>query len=967
MKLVLLFGLAGLLTVSTSFGQDPVRVQSNLNRAFVHLEERQLDSVDAYLRSISKESLSGWIPARQFDHSLVEALFFYHQRSNDTALKKVAALLDSPYLPSGNDSLIADLHYRRGILYNRLGQTAPSLIAYKEGLKYIHRVQPPDSGKLARFYTNIGNKFAQTGDFVSSENYHNQALKLRSALYGFNSPQVAASHNMLGIALEYQHRLKEASAHYLKSIEISSQNQEIPRDYIGISWVDMADVYAELNEEQNRLEAILKGLSYFDASDPEQRSHIISAENSLGQVYHQQNQPELGLLHLEKALELSLEEYGPYHRTTGKVYLSQGDNQLLLRQPEEAIESYTNALKAFFPGFKELELGREADLRLITTEPWLMVAAHRMAKALEERADLDSGSKSDLELALQYYDLALFQVDNIRKSFSRQEAREFVTGLANPIFADAIELHLRMSRDDNSSESMTKAFSLADQSRNVLMLEALIDLESRGLSGIPEAVLDRGNTLELNSERLKAKIREAGPRAKITSMLQDSLFANEHLQEAFMDSLAAAYPAYFELKGQTPKVDLEAFQKGMDSEELVLEYVLGKEKVFIFMLSKHFFDALQFDRTPEFDAHLEAFNHSVSTDPTLADDPQEAFEKFTASSFYLYQKLLQAPVEMMSAKGGDPKVVTIIPDGELWKLPFEALLTQSAKKDQNYFNLPYAIRKYQFDYAWSIMLLAQGEANNKAQKQPSLLAIVPEFEARSDTQAYAPLNASAKVSREISQSWSGEVLEGSQAEEKNVKQQVGQFDILHLASHGVINSRHPLDSYIALNKPFEGNEDGRLHLYELYNLRVKARLAVLSACNSGSGKLIPGEGIASMARGLSLAGCPAVVMNLWAAQDQTSANLLEGFYEHLAMGESASYALHSSKLEYLSQASVLEAHPYYWAVVTKIGAETSFLPQPKSTSGPGITWLLFFGCIVLMGLLLLPRRRTSRKLFRRPF
>ena len=114
-------------------------------------------------------------------------------------------------------------------------------------------------------------------------------------------------------------------------------------------------------------------------------------------------------------------------------------------------------------------------------------------------------------------------------------------------------------------------------------------------------------------------------------------------------------------------------------------------------------------------------------------------------------------------------------------------------------------------------------------------------------------------------------------------------------------------------------DDGELHAYELYGLKLKALMAVLSSCESGLGKGYRGEGMISMANAFTYSGCENILMSLWKVNDQTSTTLMDNFYEHLLEGESIDEALRQAKLNYLELSDELTAHPKIWAPLIAYG------------------------------------------------
>jgi CHAT domain-containing protein len=149
---------------------------------------------------------------------------------------------------------------------------------------------------------------------------------------------------------------------------------------------------------------------------------------------------------------------------------------------------------------------------------------------------------------------------------------------------------------------------------------------------------------------------------------------------------------------------------------------------------------------------------------------------------------------------------------------------------------------------------------------------------------------------------------------------LGQYRILHFATHGLLNSKHPSLSGIVLSLyDKEGRQvDGFLRAHEIYNLNLNAELVVLSACRSALGKEIRGEGLVGLTRGFMYAGTPSVVASLWDVRDEATAELMSRFYERMfekRMRPAA--ALRAAQVSMLKEKRWVQ--PYYWAAFTLQG------------------------------------------------
>ena len=175
----------------------------------------------------------------------------------------------------------------------------------------------------------------------------------------------------------------------------------------------------------------------------------------------------------------------------------------------------------------------------------------------------------------------------------------------------------------------------------------------------------------------------------------------------------------------------------------------------------------------------------------------------------------------------------------------------------------------------------------------------------------------------------GKALIGDDATESNFMINAAKYGILHFAMHTLIDDEDPMASKLIFTQNNDSTEDGLLNAYEIYNLKLNAKLAVLSACKTGTGKLSKGEGIMSLARGFLFAGIPSIVMTMWEVEDISGAEIMTEFYKQLKVGIGTDEALRNAKLTYLKQSDPLQSHPYFWAAYVQIGKTTPIISKSK--------------------------------------
>ena len=155
---------------------------------------------------------------------------------------------------------------------------------------------------------------------------------------------------------------------------------------------------------------------------------------------------------------------------------------------------------------------------------------------------------------------------------------------------------------------------------------------------------------------------------------------------------------------------------------------------------------------------------------------------------------------------------------------------------------------------------------------------------------------------------------GLNATESSVKHAaLMDYRLLHFATHSVVDDRNPGRSGIVLSMVNNGDEDGILRMNEIFNLEMRADLVVLSACQTGVGALIRGEGIVGLTRAFLYAGAQRVTVSLWDVNDVTTPDFMENFYRHLRQADTPASALRAAKIAMIHNSPRITTHPYFWA------------------------------------------------------
>jgi CHAT domain-containing protein len=302
-----------------------------------------------------------------------------------------------------------------------------------------------------------------------------------------------------------------------------------------------------------------------------------------------------------------------------------------------------------------------------------------------------------------------------------------------------------------------------------------------------------------------------------------------------------------------------------------------------------------------------AFSSLGNSQPDLA-----RYRRITNSLHQLYLALIHPPENRL-----DDKNLVIIPDGELAKIPFDALLTSPVVNENriNFAALSYLLYQYRISYAYSASLLCRNRGNDFIPKH--IYAFAPSYGSGTEDQTRAGFGNLQAIFQEIEGigKWFSQCqfISGQQASKRSFRSVSRDNAILHLAMHASVNKDNHNHSYLAFSNQDSMLYDSRLYNYEISLMDIRSPLVVLSACNTGDGAIIRGEGTMSLHRGFLLAGVPSVVHTLWSVEDASSARIMENFYKYLAEGKDKREALHLAKIEYIKTMPPTLVNPYFWS------------------------------------------------------
>jgi CHAT domain-containing protein len=386
---------------------------------------------------------------------------------------------------------------------------------------------------------------------------------------------------------------------------------------------------------------------------------------------------------------------------------------------------------------------------------------------------------------------------------------------------------------------------------------------------------------------------------------------------------------YYNLKYNPKFVTLQEVQDQLPFKEALIEYVLTDSILITYVIDRKGINVFSQEIGQEFSDECMEY-YELLRAQNFSSGVHKDYRRFVELGRKFYEILVEPSLQYT-----DRKIITIVPDGAITYLPFEGFLTEEADNEYiNYMTLPYVIRDFSIGYSHSSTLKFSKRLKTKSPER-KVLAFAPKYldpesypdfanpnrQPVENNEILLPLRGIIKEVQSINETVPSRIFLNEKATEANFKKFASDYNVLHLAMHTIMRDDEPLLSHLAFTNMVEEDtvEDNKLFAYEIYNMKLNAQMAVLSSCSSGLGKMQKGEGMMSLARGFTYAGCPSIIMTLWQVSDQSSSELMTSFYKYLKKGKSKQESMRLAKLKYLESADDLTSNPYFWSGFVVVG------------------------------------------------
>jgi CHAT domain-containing protein len=831
--------------------------------------------------------------------------------------------------------------------YAALGERSLSLFWANRSLDVYSRHYGQFHSELAGTYADLGKIHGAIGDYDQAEDCFRQSIKMLAAAFGDSNSRVGQVEWMLGNLYLKKHDLNDALYYSLRALSNLRQSLGAQHPDVVSLYKHVGDIYREKCESDSALVYLhlaLKG--QMRSGSQIERPDLAEIYTILGQVHTQAGQIDSALGYFRQSLDVQRASENHEPLLLSRTHSALADLLAGRKMYRSAVRSYQAAYEALNPESTDALVGSKVQgtggaygretLRILQAEGRLYL----------QLAATDGARDPSLLNALRVYTSAANLVEYLRKTYARDGSKFLLAEESLPLFEQGIRVSMELYRTTGNPDYKHSAFSFAERSKAGILFDGIQRAEAKRYSGIPDSLLERERQISRDIIICENQLAQTGsqPDPSTRSAIQEKLFGLNQDRVLIEERLEQMYPAYHEARYGDSLTTVHSIQRVLDNSTALLSYFVGDSTIWIFTIGRESFDVATVPKAADLELRVQRARRALRTMDTKAYPPE---------AYALYQILIR-PVEKSLMRR---ERLVIIPDGCLYYLPFEALLTAMPLRGKNssdawdYTNLPFLIRSREISYAHSARLFAHIRDHEalRGEESPNFLGFAPVFRdaaqdpdgpydhallASYDLPSLRSLRVNGKTFRELkysedevrqiaagfqSRGYPGVAYVHSDATEESFKQIAGRYRYIHLATHGYIDKNHPNLSALVFSPQVDDSlsDDGLLYAGEAYNLQLDAELLVLSSCESGVGKMARGEGILAFTRGFQYAGARNIVYSLWKVLDRQTNELMQEFYGGVLNGKRVSQALREAKLRMINDRAT--AFPLLWAGFVLLG------------------------------------------------
>ena len=822
-----------------------------------------------------------------------------------------------------------------GILARHRGDLSAAE-GYLTRVEEILRRLAPGGIDQALVFQNLGNLAHTRGDLERAEDLHRQALALFEKIAPDGDGVADCLGNLATLAME---RGDLAAADDLLRRSLALQERGVSEDWeLSTVLINLGNVASRRGDLETAEAYYRRALAVQEKLSPDGRGTADSLA-SLGIVAALRGDFAAGRIYLQRSLEIEGKlapgglEVGASFQQLGRLEMSSGDLETaegLLRRSLAIFEK--NAPESLGTSDILRDLGEVAARRGRFGEA---LAFHRRALDLQSTLAPDTTGEAEAFYFLGRVQRRAGQSKEGTRNLCRAidvldhqrtrlggtpEARTFFEATLGDYYQACLEGLIDLGQP-------AEAFHVLERGRARSFLALLAERDLR-LADLPPELAAERRHVNAEYDRVQSRLSRlsAGTDDDEIERLTGELRNLRIRQEEILARMRRESPRSAALEDPEPR-ELAGARAALDPGTVLLEYAVGSEKTLLFVVQSA--DASGPGLSVfQIDVGAQALRDEVESFRRVLKNPSSDQAALRVRARRLYD-LLVRPAEGRTDRA---KRILFSPDGPLHTLPFATL--RSGKR--------YLIEQKPIHTVLSATVYAEMTKSRSARRDPAgerlaafgnpiYRSLTPDASADPELRealrsglALLPLPSSGREVEAIAELYpQSRMYLGPDATEEKAKSIGPDSNLVHFACHGLLDERFPLNSALALTLPesqTEGQDNGLLQAWEIFeSVRLHADLVTLSACDTGLGREMGGEGLVGLTRAFQYAGARSVLASLWGVDDLSTARLMKRFYGHLRSGKTKDEALRAAQVEQIREKSPKSSHPFHWGAFQLFG------------------------------------------------
>ncbi len=843
-----------------------------------------------------------------------------------------------------SEPLLADVYNSIGSYFYETAELDSAFTYYNNSLNLSLSSYGENHRNTARGFHNLGLIFYWQMDSQRALLYFEKALSIWIPLVGEQHSSIGNCYLNIANAYFLMEDFDRAIEYALKSLDVWKSVLGDEHQYIAMAYNNLSDTYETIGKYKEAIENDEKGLALRRKIYGDRHIETANSLAHIASIYSKTGEFEKARQYFNEAFSI-FNQYTTSNPYNLQALLALAELNLNEGKLDDALKNCDTVLNYTIPEVLKPDfLADTLDITLLRTEllKAIFIKGEIYFNEYYNKENISSEDNFSMKQNFLLDSYKWFKIYNeilekIKGEFRNETSKLFLNKSKYVTINKLIDISFKLYELTGEYKFKEEAFVFSEKSKAETLYDAIIESNAKYFSGIDERFLTEEKLLKTKKTFLETKLLEfenEHPQLIEALEIKKDLFAINEKYDSLVNFFESNFPEYYKLKFDKNIPNIAEIQSFFsDEESVLLEYFIGDSITFIYLIDKNNF-IISKSNTSEVINHIIKFRNALQN---------LDYSAYILSAGKLYSLLIQ-PIEKFLNK---KKRIFVIPDGVALYLPFEALLTGNSKisDESNFRNLPYLLNQYEVVYNYSVKLLLNRRLKSNNEKF-SFLGFAPVFVdetieknkirkiidpslfagERSKTikeNYYSPLPESDFEITEISKLFIssglvGKIYKFKDASEFNLKSDaLSEYNCLHFATHGYINESNPKLSCLIFSSDSVSGEDGILYSEEIFNLHLNAKLVVLSACESGLGKIIRGEGILGLTRGFLYSGAENIIVSLWRVADKSTSIFMLKFYQKLLQGNSCSSALRGAKLEMIKEGTY--SYPLEWSPFILIG------------------------------------------------